>query len=347
MLKPCIAVLCACTLSPFASARAKQATPEPINDACPIGKEPIAPSAGTVKHNGHIIGFCCPGCAGAFNAWDDARKDDFISRAIAQDASKKDGAPAADAAIPAAGGVPGPSYAYTLPDCPVGGPLGSMGQPVVKVYDNREVRFCCAGCVGAFEADKAAYWNEIDEKIVEQQRMHYPISTCIVTGGKLAGNAINHVHNNRLVRLANAEALEAFNADPAGHLEALDEKIIDAQLLGYPMDTCPVGGPLGSMGEPVNFISMNRLVRLCCAGCEGALVNEPAEYMGKLDAAYAARQRDGYALETCVVSGSPLGSMGDPVELVAGDTLVRFCCAGCIPTFKEDPSAYLSKLSKK
>ncbi|MEQ8763427.1 MAG: hypothetical protein RL885_05845 [Planctomycetota bacterium] len=35
--------------------------------------------------------------------------------------------------------------------------LGSMGEPVVKVYDGQEVKFCCESCVKSFEDDKASY----------------------------------------------------------------------------------------------------------------------------------------------------------------------------------------------
>ncbi|GAB4553592.1 MAG: hypothetical protein Tsb0013_16020 [Phycisphaerales bacterium] len=315
----------------------------PVNAKCPIGKEPIVDSAGTVEYKGHTIGLCCPGCGDAFLAWDEQRKDNFVALAIAHREPGQDHAGAPEA--PAGGEAsPGPSYPYTLPDCPVGGPLGSMGDPVVKVYDNREVRFCCAGCINEFESNRAKYWGLIDAEIVEQQLMHYPIDTCIVTGKELSEDAVNHVHNNRLVRLLNAEAVATFKADPEKHLESLDKAIIEAQLDNYPMDTCPVGGKLGSMGEPVNFIYMNRLVRLCCAGCESSIADDPDTYMAKLDAAYADQQRADYPLETCVVAGARLGSMGEPVELVAGTRLVRFCCESCFPKFRENPAEYLAKL---
>lgn len=351
MLKPFIAPIaaaCLCTTNPFAHAQAEsnEAAPvnAPINAMCPIGKEPIVPGAGTVEYKGRTIGLCCPGCGEAFLAWNEPRKDEFVTLAVVHHEPGRDHA-GHDAEAPAAGEAsPGPTYPYTLESCPVGGKLGSMGDPVVKVYDNREVRFCCAGCIDEFEANQAKYWGEIDAKIVEQQLMHYPIDTCIVTGEKLGDDAINHVHNNRLVRLANAEAAAAFKADPAKHLEALDKKIVELQLADYPMDNCPVGGPLGSMGEPVNFIYMNRLVRFCCGGCEKSLINEPAKYVAKLDAAYADQQRSEYPLENCVVSGAPLGSMGNPVELVAGTKLVRFCCDSCFPKFRNNPAEFLSKI---
>lgn len=348
MFKPfsiAAAALCVCTLNPFAYAQAEPGGEDgPINAMCPIGKEPVVPSAGTVEYNGKIIGLCCPGCGNQFLAWDDARKDRFVAMAVAQrEPGQREAAPS----VPATGaGVAGPTFTYTLPDCPVGGPLGSMGEPVVKIYDNREVRFCCAGCLGEFEGNQTKYWDEIDAKVIQQQLMHYPIETCIVTGDKLGDDTVNHVHNNRLVRLANAGAAATFKADPVRYLGALDEVIIETQLPKYPMDNCPVGGPLGSMGEPVNFIYMNRLVRFCCGGCEKALVDEPAKYMAKLDKAYADAQRESYPIDTCVVGGGKLGSMGEPVEIVAGTQLVRFCCAGCLPEFKAAPQKHLSKLSQ-
>ncbi|MFG0242300.1 MAG: hypothetical protein ACF8R9_05875 [Phycisphaerales bacterium JB054] len=354
-MKPATLITCICLISPTTLVSAQghnsgshtQQAAEPVNAMCPIGKEPIVSSAGTVEYKGKTIGLCCPGCGEAFLAWDEARKDEFVVLAVAgrEPGAERHGQPADESATGAAS--PGPSYPYTLPDCPVGGPLGSMGDPVVKVYDNREVRFCCAGCIEEFEGNKARYWGEIDKKTVAQQLMHYPFDTCIVTGEKLGEEAINHVHNNRLVRLASAGAAAAFKADPAKFLEALDTKIVEVQLADYPMDNCPVGGPLGSMGEPIDFIYMNRLVRLCCGGCEKSLANEPAKYMAKLDKAYADAQRDAYPLDTCVVAGGKLGSMGEPVEIVAGTQVVRFCCKGCLPKFEADPQMYLSTLPQE
>jgi YHS domain-containing protein len=51
-----------------------------------------------------------------------------------------------------------------------------------------------------------------------------------------------------------------------------------------------------------------------------------------------------YPLKTCIVSGEELGSMGDPVVIVHEGREIRFCCSECVPSFKEDPAKYLSKL---
>ena len=39
--------------------------------------------------------------------------------------------------------------------------LGSMGEPVTLVYEGREVKFCCAGCIGKFKADPDEYMEKM------------------------------------------------------------------------------------------------------------------------------------------------------------------------------------------
>jgi YHS domain-containing protein len=51
-----------------------------------------------------------------------------------------------------------------------------------------------------------------------------------------------------------------------------------------------------------------------------------------------------YPLETCLVSGEKLGSMGDAIVMNHEGQEIKFCCDSCIPKFKKDPSKYLSKL---
>jgi YHS domain-containing protein len=178
---------------------------------------------------------------------------------------------------------------YTLQTCPVSGEkLGSRGEPVIKKYDGREVRFCCAGCVGKFEQDQDGYWKKIDAAMVKQQKALYPMKTCVVSGQEL-----------------------------------------------------------GAMGEPVDKVYKNRLVRFCCAGCPATFEKDPAKYLKKIDAAVIEKQKEDYPLETCVVSGQKLGAMGEPVEYVAGNRLVRFCCKGCVKQFEKDPQKYLDKLEKE
>jgi hypothetical protein len=62
-----------------------------------------------------------------------------------------------------------------------------------------------------------------------------------------------------------------------------------------------------------------------------------------------AAKADAYPLDTCVVSGEKLGSMGDPYVLVhkqdgKPDRTVKFCCKGCLKDFQKDPAKYLKLL---
>ncbi len=176
---------------------------------------------------------------------------------------------------------------WTLGTCPVSGEkLGSMGEPVVKVYDGREVRFCCAGCVPRFEADPASYLSKADEKITENQKDHYPLTTCIVSGEKLSPNLTdNHteVIGNRLFAFCCPACPAEVKKDPGKYIEKLNQAVIEKQVKDYPAAVCPVSGQkLGSMGEPVNYVYGNQLVRFCCKGCIGQFEKDPTKYMEKV-----------------------------------------------------------------
>lgn len=53
-----------------------------------------------------------------------------------------------------------------------------------------------------------------------------------------------------------------------------------------------------------------------------------------------------YPIDTCVVSGEKLGSMGEPVVLEHEGTTVKFCCKGCIDDFNAEPAKFIAKLKK-
>ncbi len=300
-----VACLCLAGIAPVTLAQhdnhgsaERHAAAEPVNAMCPIGKEPVVPSAGTVEYKGKQIGICCPGCGKQFLAWDEGRKDEFVALAVVhrepgmEDHAGHDmGKPEAATAMADAAWT-GP---YVLDICPVSGQkLGSMGDPILKKYDGREVRFCCGGCIGKFEADQVGYWKKIDEQIVKDQLRYYPTKTCVVSGEPLVENgediAINMVYGNRLIRLCCKMCTNEFKADPKKFIEKLDKATADAQRKDYPLDTCVVaGGKLGSMGEPVEMVVAGRLMRFCCAGCEPKLEADPAKYIKLIDAAWQAK----------------------------------------------------------
>ena len=53
---------------------------------------------------------------------------------------------------------------YTLKTCVVSGDkLGEMGDPFVYKYKDREIKFCCKGCLKDFNKEPAKYIKKIEE----------------------------------------------------------------------------------------------------------------------------------------------------------------------------------------
>jgi hypothetical protein len=176
---------------------------------------------------------------------------------------------------------------YPLDTCPITGKkLGEMGDPVVKLYEGREVRFCCPACAPKFEKDKAGNLAKLDEKIVKDQLPLYPLKTSVVTGKSLPEKAYDYVYGNRLVRLdAEGEKAE-FLKDPKKHLAALDKAVVAAQGKDYPLAACPVSKEkLGGMGPAVDVVVGGRLIRMCCDMCKADVEKSPSKFIALVDAA--------------------------------------------------------------
>ncbi len=184
------------------------------------------------------------------------------------------------------------SVPYTLGICAVSGEkLGSMGDPIVRVYDGREVRLCCSGCIDTFEADLDASWKKVDAVMIKDQSRYYPMNVCVVTKDPLIDGAddiaVNMVYEGRLVRLCCKMCMKSIAADPEAFVRELDRAAAEAQRPEYPLDTCVVsGGELGSMGDPADLVLAGRLVRLCCDGCSGKLKAEPGRFLQSIDKAW-------------------------------------------------------------
>jgi len=177
---------------------------------------------------------------------------------------------------------------YPLATCPITGKkLGTMGDPPVKVYDGREVRFCCAGCIGKFEKDKAANFAKIDGKIIHDQGPLYPVKTSPVTGKDLPAKPYEFVYGHRLVRLGAEGEKAAFLKDATKHIAALDKAAVEAQGKDYPLKSCPVSKEAlgGEMGKPVDLVIAGRLIRLCCESCTSEVDKNPATFIALIDAA--------------------------------------------------------------
>jgi YHS domain-containing protein len=175
----------------------------------------------------------------------------------------------------------------------------------------------------------------------------YLLTTDPVTSRPLGDKPVTYQHEGRELRFTDQKSLETFKADPAKYLPKVDRQMVQQQLPFYPLDTCMISGDKlgGDMGKPVDLIYRNRLVRFCCNDCVKDFQKEPAKYITKLNEAVIAKQRPGYPLTTCVVSGDKLGGdMGKPVDLVVGNRLVRFCCADCLKDFNKNPAKFLKMI---
>jgi len=187
---------------------------------------------------------------------------------------------------------------YTLDTCAISGEkLGSMGDAIVKVYNGREVKFCCSMCVPKFEKNLKASFADLDEKIVESQLPFYPTTTCVVSdealGGGEMGDPINMVYNGRLVRLCCKMCTKDFKANPEAYIAKLDKAVIAQQSEHYPLSACPVSGEeLGSMGDAIEVVYAGRLVKFCCSMCLPKFEKNPMAIISQIDAAWMEMHKD-------------------------------------------------------
>jgi hypothetical protein len=177
---------------------------------------------------------------------------------------------------------------YTLDTCPISGKkLGAMGDPVVKVYDGREIRFCCSNCPEKFEKDLPASLAKVDEKIIKDQATLYPLKTSVVTGKDLPAKPYEFVYGNRLIRVGAESEKADFLKDPKKYLADLDKAVVSSQGPAYPLKACPISkDQLGGGDEkPVDMVLAGRLIRLCCKDCKGDLEKDPAKAIAMVDEA--------------------------------------------------------------
>ena len=64
-------------------------------------------------------------------------------------------------------------------------------------------------------------------------------------------------------------------------------------------------------------------------------------FYGCSDSAEKDLLKNFYPLDFCIVTGSDLGEMGEPVSYEHNGTLIKFCCKPCIPKFQKNPAKYL------
>ncbi len=254
--------------------------------------------------------------------------------------------------------------------CPMSGkPISDAA--LVK-YNGKTIGFCGEGCATNFNGATAKQQEKVYNTILASQPKRdvvliedgpadaakktksdpYTLDTCAVSGGKLGemGEVITKVVNGREVKFCCGGCPAKYEADPAKYNAKIDAQLIAQQLPFYPAQTCAVAGtPLMVDGKDVgkNVLVNNRLVRVCCDKCAAKLKADPTAFLAKLDKAVIAKQTKDYPLDNCIVmDSSELGAMGEPVKMVSGNRLIKFCCKGCVGKFKADPAAFIAKLDK-
>ena len=184
--------------------------------------------------------------------------------------------------------------------------------------------------------------------IIAAQLPSYPMGNCVVSDEPMGGDhgePINVVHEGRLFRLCCKMCKKMLAQSPEEYVAKLDAAIIAEQTPYYALETCAISGePLDGMGGAIDTVVGTRLVKVCCKGCIKGVQKNPAEALAKVDAAMMEAQAESYPLETCVISGEPLGSMGEAISTMYGYRLVKVCCKGCIKGVQKKGHEVIAKL---
>jgi hypothetical protein len=187
-----------------------------------------------------------------------------------------------------------------------------------------------------------------DKAIIADQAPSYPLDTCIITGKEFTADkpAVEFVVEGQLVRTCCARCEAKVKADPKATLEKVRAAVITQQKPLWPLSACPISGDAygGEMGEPVDHVVGTRYVKLCCGGCKKAIDKDPKAFIEKLDKLVMPELAKTYPAKTCPVSGEALGSMGEPIDVMYGHRLVRFCCGGCLKAYRKDPAGVAAKV---
>lgn len=169
----------------------------------------------------------------------------------------------------------------------------------------------------------------------------YPLSTCPISGKELGSEAVSKEYDGRQVKFCCGGCPAGFEKAKEENLAKLDKAIIEQQEKDYPLTTCINSGK--DLGEhPVSFVIGNKLMKTCCENCKAKLEGDKAAALEKHAAAIIEKETPNYPAKKCPVSGEELGAMGDTVNVVIGDKLVKLCCAGCEKKVAAEPAKYVS-----
>ena len=135
----------------------------------------------------------------------------------------------------------------------------------------------------------------------------------------------------------------AFVERAGGAAAAVEEKPAGPASAPYLLDVCAVSGEkLGSMGDPITETIEGREVKFCCKGCVGKYKEDSSKFTAKIDRAMMAQQERYWPMDTCIISGEPLGD--DPKAFIVGNRLMKTCCGMCAKKVQKNPAEYIAKV---
>ncbi len=170
----------------------------------------------------------------------------------------------------------------------------------------------------------------------------YPLPNCVILEEPLDKRAKVLEHLGQEVRVCCRECADEFDKNFHNWMAVINQRIVRTQRDYYPLETCVVDGASLKDTSPLDVVFRNRLFRLCSFQCEEKLKKEPAKYFARLNAAVVEKQKPGYPLDKCIVSGKPLGKAA--VDHVVGNQLVRLANANQVERFNQTPGKYLLQL---
>ena len=153
---------------------------------------------------------------------------------------------------------------------------------------------------------------------------------------------------NKILMSLGSALLIAFATSAATVQDRTDAEVIAAQKPAYPMMKCVVtGNKFSGERRPIEVVADGRLFLVANEEAKAKVMESPAEYAAKVDAAVIEMQTPLYPTDQCIVSSEELGSMGAPLEVIHDMRLVRLCCKGCKRAFEKDPAKFIAQIDAK
>src|SRR6185436_12090376 len=239
--------------------------------------------------------------------------------------------------------------------CPITGKDIVSGK--TSEYEKQLIGFCCADCVGKFEADPKKYIGKVKEfkkkssKSAEEISFDDPINkTCPLTGKDI--NPTKTVeYEKQLIGFCCDDCKGKFESDPKKYIGKVKEfkKKKSAEEISFddPINkTCPLTGKDINPTKTVEY--EKQLIGFCCDDCKGKFEADPKKYIGKVKEFKKKKSAEEISFDDPINKKCPITGK----DVVSGKTseyekqLIGFCCQDCVGKFESDPKKYIGKVKE-